>query len=223
MSVVDLPPELPPPDLPPEAPAAKVVQMAVGNTGNLGAADTRLRALIMAKGHMVRLVSDTAAVNVMGVDLVVLSATCDSADLAARYRDVTVPVVNLESAIMDDMGMTGATEGTHFQTAETNQINIINAAHPMAAGLPMGPVTVLTGGNQPLTWGVPEAAAENVATLTGMVMRATIFGYPKGAMMLGRVAPARRVGFFAAADAPPTMNDNAVKLFGAALDWALLP
>jgi hypothetical protein len=139
-----------------------------------------------------------------------------------KYRDLAVPVINLEPALMDDMRMTGPESGTAYEQDAGSQINIVDPLHPMAAGT-SGLVTPVTGTGSFLVWGVPADTAQKVATLMGMPTRFTIFGYPAGAMMVGGMAPARRVGFFAGDSSLERLNDNGVKLMNAAVDWALLP
>ena len=73
----------------------------------------------------------------------------------------------------------------------------------------------------PVTWGLPAATAERVAVLQGMVNRVAIFGYRRGTAMVSGQAPARRVGFFAANAAAANLTDNGVRLFAAAIDWAI--
>jgi hypothetical protein len=216
----DLPPEGPAPDLAPEVPAVRTVLLVLG--GNPTTAEGRLRTTLMGRGFMVKVVQDDAAADVTGVHLVIITETCASAILTTKYRDVAVPVINLEPAIMDDMRLTGPTSGTDYEQTEGTQINVVTPLHPMSAGT-SGTVTPVTGDMTFLVWGVPSSAAEKVATLMGNPARFTIFGYVTGAMMVGQVAPARRVGFFAGDSALGSLNDNGVKLMNAAVDWALLP
>jgi hypothetical protein len=217
----DLPPDGPVPDLAPEVPAVRTVLLVLG--GNPTTAEARLRTTLMGRGFMVKVVQDDAAVDVTGVHLVIIAETCTSATLTTKYREVAVPVINLEPAVMDDMGLTGPTSGEHYEQNEGTMITIVSPLHPMAAGT-TGTVTPVTGGSGAfLVWGVPADSAEKVATLFGMPNRFTIFGYPTGAMMVGQVAPARRVGFFAGNTSLERLNDNGIKLMNAAIDWALLP
>lgn len=218
----DLAPESPV-DLAPEAPAMRTVMLVVGGA-NPSTAEARLRTTLMGRGFMVRVAQDEAAADVTGVHLVILTETCASATVGIKYRDVTIPVINLEPALMDDMRMTGPESGTAYEQNAGSQINIVDPAHPMAAGL-SGLVTAVTGNSADsfMVWGVPAEAAQKVATLMGMPTRFTIFGYPTGAMMVGQAATARRVGFFAGNAALERLNDNGVKLINAAVDWALAP
>jgi hypothetical protein len=51
--------------------------------------------------------------------------------------------------------------------------------------------------------------------------QATIFGYDAGAMMSGRQAPARRVGFPASGNNGTGPTTQALDLFEAAVGWAV--
>ena len=60
----------------------------------------------MGRGLTPRLVDDGAAADVDGVALVVIAASSDSNAVATKYRDVPVPVMVIEPAAFDNMGMT---------------------------------------------------------------------------------------------------------------------
>ena len=75
-------------------------------------------------------------------------------------------------------------------------------------------------------WGIPSPAAIKVATVKGNPQRAVTFAYPAGAMMVGRVAKAKRMQIFVAVHAPPAnpqpfLNANGLALVGGAIDWCL--
>lgn len=83
-----------------------------------------------------------SATDAEGRCLVVVSASANGSDVAGKFRDVTVPFVTWEYAIYDDMLMTGAAQDTDFGAADPEEdIDIVDDAHPMAAGL-SGTVTV---------------------------------------------------------------------------------
>jgi hypothetical protein len=219
MPAIDTPmPDMPGPDLPPEAPPARNALFVVGNT-TLNAGDTQLRAALMAKGLTVRLLDDAAAPDTANTQLVVLSASCMAAMLANKYRMVALPVLNLESAVYDDMGMTGTT-ANDFDEAMGTQVVIVLPAHPLAAGLAMGNVTVVTASSG-ISWGVPGAAAEKVATIPGQATHFAVFAYPKDAAMVGLQAPGKRVGLFPSDTASQRLSPDGLKLLNAAIDWLL--
>jgi hypothetical protein len=200
-----------------DAPPPKMAVLVVANDMMPTAADMQLRTSLMGRGLTPWLVDDGAAADINAA-LVVIAASSDSNAVAAKYRDVAVPVIAIEPAVFDNMGMTG---GDDFGEDNGTQITIAMAGHPMAAGL-TGNVAVLTM-TATLSWGAPSAAAQRVASFSGMAGRATIFGYNKGAAMAMGMAPARRVGFFAGEPAASRLTDNGKKLLDAAIDWALVP
>lgn len=157
-----------------------------------------------------------------GKDLVVISATVKANVLGGRYRAVKVPVVNFENDVLDDMDMSGKRRGVDFGDVEDHQhVKLINAPHPLAAGLPSGYVELFKRGAA-LGWGVPGPGATTIATPPGAPDKATIFAYEKGATMDHEVlAPARRVYLPIDYDAWTDLTDNGVKLVDSALDWVL--
>jgi hypothetical protein len=91
----------------------------------------------------------------------------------------------------------------------------------MAAGLPAGVVDVYEK-QAPMSWGKPGLGATLIATLHGQPEKAAIFGYEKGATMdYESLAPARRVMFFLDNETFPNLSAAGLKLFDAAVDWAM--
>jgi hypothetical protein len=211
--------------MPPEAPMARRALMVVGDPAALTLGDVLLQATIEVRGYQVMLVDDAAQPNTSAVQLIVISSTSVSNVVAATYRNTPVPVVNMEASILDDMKMTGPTKTVDYDEGDETRIVILasQSGHALAAGL-SGTVTVVR--NQPvgccgIDWGVPAASAVRIATFPGISGHSTIFAYEQGAVMVdGVVAPARRVGFFAAETACQYLNDDGQRLLQAALKWA---
>jgi hypothetical protein len=153
-----------------------------------------------------------------GVGVVVISASAADATVAGKYRDSATPVVVLESFVYDDMGMTDDTANTDFGAANGTQVAIGAGDSPLSAGL-NGTVAIVTA-NAAIHWGVPGSGGKLVAALSNNEDRAAVFTYEKGAAMIGLMAPARRVGFFASQTVSDRLNANGLKLFGAAIEWA---
>jgi hypothetical protein len=162
----------------------------------------------------------TAGAN--GKALVIISAGVASAMVGNKYRDVAVPVICLETNVLSNMRMTGGADADHGTTS-TTQISIVDPVHPLAAGL-SGMVTVFSAA-APVEWGVPGAGAARVATVVGDATHAVIYGYDKGAMLLGNVpAPARRIGIFLDdSGGTGALTADGFKLLDAAVGWALSP
>jgi hypothetical protein len=114
--------------------------------------------------------------------------------------------------------MTGTVAGTDFGTlASQTTLNVVEPAHPLAAGL-SGLVTV-TRAARTISFGVPNANAVAVARPNGSATRAVIFGYERGAVMPGRTAPGRRVGFFFENTTANALTGAGWSLFDAAVRW----
>jgi hypothetical protein len=212
----------PPPDTAPPAP--KNALLVVGTLKPLLGDDLKLRMRLEGKGLVVKLAGDsepgTAA---MGFDLVVVSGSSVANMVAGKYQGVAIPVVCLEPAITGPMKLT-ANGPNGSGTTATTQIVITNPMHPIAAGL-SGTVTVMTMTSMmsQLSWATPAATATQIATLVNAPTRATVYAYEKGTMMVGAVAPARRVGLFVHVEVPSRLTEDGWKIFDAAVDWALAP
>jgi hypothetical protein len=184
--------------------------------------DGLIKSRLESRGYFVELVSsDVDDVSMAtGKDIVVLSSTFGSGTVIDTYKNVTVPVLDWEQAIQDDMAMTtvgGSTDrGT---TTGLSTIEIVDPAHPMAAGFPAGPMTPVTAPSE-FAWGQPNANAQVVARLVGTA-NACIYGYDKGALLTdGTPAAERRVLFLMTDNVAANFNADGFKLFDAAIDWA---
>lgn len=193
----------------------------VSQTNPATAADQTLVNRLTTAGYAVTVRSESQAnaQEALGKDLVIISDSVNSTNVNTKFRDVMLPVINWEPSLFDDMMMTGTTSGAHYgDLANQTQLNIVDAGHPLAAGLATGLVAA-TSSPQLYFWGVPSANANVVATLNGYPSRAALFGYEAGATMVGMKAPARRVGFFNGSSSAFTTNGWA--LYDAAVQWAL--
>jgi RHS repeat-associated protein len=191
----------------------------VGST-TLNAGDAALKSRLESMGLTVTVKDAPNAVtaDALGKVLVLISGTVVSGDVNVKFRDVAVPVIVLEPLLFDDMKMTGTAIGTDYDVINSQtQVSIFTPSHPLAAGL-TGTVTVNTS---PIifSWGNPSTGAVKAATLVGNPVRATSFGYPGGATMVGMNAPARRVGLFILNDNATTLTADGWKLFDAAVSW----
>jgi glucose/arabinose dehydrogenase len=191
----------------------------VGNT-TLNSGDAAVKTQLESLGFAVTIksasASTTADANNKG--LIVLSSTGNSSDVNTKFRTTLVPVLAWESAVFDDLGMIGTASSQRGTTGSQTQVKIINAGHPMAAGL-SGNVTV-TNSASTFSWGRPNTNAARIATLTGDTSKFVIFGYEKGAVMPGLTAPARRVGLFMENTTAANWNNQGRTLFNAAVKWA---
>ncbi len=189
----------------------------VGKTRPLPTNDQRLADRLTTLGFnvVVRNQTEARATDANGKDLVVISDSVSSSSIGTEFRDVAVPVMVWEAWLFDDMKMTKAVGGNYGSTPSQTALDIVNDRHPLAAGL-SGRVSTNRSGT-PFFWGIPGSGAANVATLAGS-NRSVIFGYDAGSPMVGKTAPARRVGFYGGAASSFTPEGWA--LFEAAGRWA---
>jgi hypothetical protein len=155
-----------------------------------------------------------------GTDFGFISRTTRAADFNAAFRDLPVPLMVPEYALYSFLGMTGPTVDTDWgaMTLNTTDLAITDPSHPLAAGF-SGAVTVMTPGTGLYGFGVPGPGAAKVATPVGQDGRYAVFGYEKGADMVGLAAPARRVGWFVDKDAATRLTVSGWTLFDAAVRW----
>ncbi|HEV2761514.1 MAG TPA: hypothetical protein VGV38_00870, partial [Pyrinomonadaceae bacterium] len=154
-----------------------------------------------------------------GKAVVFVSETCFDGDVNTKFKDVTVPVIVSESALFHDMLMTGPTATVDWANT-MNQTNLVIAdeSHPLAGGL-KGEAVVASSPVH-FGWGKPGAGAERVARLRNQPTQFGVFGYERGAEMVGMNAPARRVGFFLNSATPTVLTNDGWTLFDAAVNWA---
>lgn len=189
----------------------------------LGAGDEALRSRLEKIFGLVvdvRLSSDAIDKQATVKRLIVISQSATSSEVGSRLTAVAIPVLALQPALFDDLKMTGATANTDFGEAlNQTDVDIIKADHPLAAGLPVAKMTVVTAPAK-LAWGKPGTNAVKIARVPGKTDQWTIFGYESGAAMVGANAPARRVGWFAQLATFSALNATGLRLFDAAVLWA---
>lgn len=156
-------------------------------------------------------------------DLVIISETVDAIDVGAKYRYIGVPLLTFENDLLGELGMTGLKNGRDYGTDDEQRfLWLVNAPHPLAAGLAAGLQNVLTDEHCKMNWGKPGLGAITIATLRGEPEKAAIFAYEKGATMNGEfLAPARRLSFFLWQDTFEQMRPEGLALFRAAVLWAV--
>ncbi len=188
------------------------------------ASDTKVRTHLETMGYAVTFADQGAPpANAEKYDLVILSSVVQSRELAdTAYKDVRVPLLTWENDLFDSLRLTGRKKGEVYGEVEKEHyIRIVNAPHPLAAGLPAGKTYVYPRDTS-MGWGTPARSAIVIATLPGDLDKAVIFGYEKGATMdYDFVAPARRVAFFLDNLTFEQLTPIGLRLFDAAVVWAL--
>lgn len=203
--------------------AGKTVVMVVQLNGPNLAVDQKIAAHLRARGYSVRLIDQAEPPEAAGdADLVVISSTVSSKQVASDWRYLAKPLLTWENDLLDDFAMTGKRHDVDFGEAEKERyLWLVNAPHPIAAGLPAG-VTNVYGKQAAMSWGKPGLGAAIIATLYGQPEKAAIFAYEKGATMdYESLAPARRVMFFLNNDTFGNLLPAGTSLFDAAADWAV--
>ena len=185
--------------------------MVVGAIPLVGT-DVQIRDALKARNLDVEEVLEVSATpgHAEGKKVVVLSFSMLSTSLQADLSDVPVPLIVMEHNLLPRLGMTSA-EGHGYQPGLTS-LTITSDDPLLTASLPKGDVAVHLA-EQQMFWGHPGPGAIKVAAATGHPGKPVLFAYPAGAMMVGKVAPARRLHFFFAVHAPPPvstlyLNDN---------------
>ncbi|MDT8840784.1 hypothetical protein ParKJ_25495 [Paraburkholderia fungorum] len=203
--------------------AGKKVVMLVQLNGPSLAVDQKVAAHLTARGYSVRMLDQAQPPEAVGdANLVVISSTVSSKQVAGGWRYLAKPLLTWENDLLDDFAMTGKRHDVDFGEAEKERyLWLVNAPHPIAAGLPAG-VTNVYVKQAAMSWGKPGLGATTIATLYGQPEKAAIFAYEKGATMdYESLAPARRVMFFLNNDTFGNLSPAGNSLFDAAVDWAL--
>jgi len=185
--------------------------------------DDRIKSHLESMGYEVALIDQAEpASSAATSDLVIISSTVSAQAIGGKHADIGVPLLTWENDLLDDLRFTGRHKGVDFGEVDgEHYIWIVNAPHPLAAGLPPG-INSVYRKDQPMGWGRPGLGASIIATMPGQPDRAILFGYEKGATMdYDFIAPARRVMLFLDNRTFPHLKENGTKLFEAAIRWAM--
>jgi hypothetical protein len=195
--------------------------------------DNKVIAFLESLGFVVTSADEKSPVETtQGTDLILISESVDAVEIGAKYRDVPIPLITFENDLLPFLEMTGhkidvdtGTLGQHDPNGPQERfVEIVDAPHPLAAGLTAGQQNVLDDDAFKMNWGKPWPGGIVIATLRGEPEKAAIFAYEKGASMhYGFLAPARRLSFFLFSNTFEHLRPEGVALFRAALLWAVSP
>ena len=188
--------------------------------------DLQAVAFLKSLGFKVRQADEHApAEAASGQHLIIISESVDAIEVGGKYRTVAIPLITFENDLLGDLEMTGQKSGLDYGTDDNQRfIWVVNAPHPLAAGLAPGLQNVLSDEHYKMNWGRPCLGAVTIATLRGEPGKAAIFAYERGATMNGEfLAPARRLSFFLWQDTFEGLRPEGVALFRAAVLWAVTP
>jgi hypothetical protein len=184
-------------------------------------------------GFTVREADQTEPQSVVeGMDLIIISATNSKYKTTNKYRDAKIPLICLEGLMADTLKMAGRRRyldyGEHGEAKESEDppeayLDIVNSAHPMAAGLKNGYVKFIKEADV-LKWATPPPSATIIATLPNSFHERAIFGFEKGAAMADEFpAPARRTMFPIDNPAFDDLTEAGHTLFDATVLWTISP
>lgn len=196
------------------------VLFVVAEATNPNLSEVNIAAALTSLGFTVEYITDSLSTtaDATGKSLILIASSVTSSQVNTKFRDVPVPIVNWESALLDDLAMTGSSGADFGTVGGQTDIEITDAAHPLAAGN-TGQQTVFSAPGT-MSWGNPNANAFRVASIVGSPAQAAIFAYEAGATMPSLVAPARRVGFFFGDTSGEFTSGIGWQLFRRAVLWA---
>jgi hypothetical protein len=180
---------------------------------------------LASRGYDVQMVSSETdlATGAAGKNIIIVSSSLGSGTVVGDYKSTAVPLLAWEGNIQDDERMTPADGLSQGVTSGKQTITIVDASHPMAAGFPAGDLVILNAKNNflnDMTWGIPDANAQIVATIQGEPTHACVYGYEKGAVLTDGSTAAERRAILPMSDVTFTyLNSAGVKIFDAAVDW----
>jgi len=205
--------------------------LVVSNPAAPTASETALRNRLQSTlGFEASFVADASAVPTYAnfASLILVSSTVGSGNIT-KYRDVTAPIIDWEWAAYDGLALATG-DGASIDNTQT-QIQIVNASHPLAAGIPAGAVTLFPApatqmASVETNLLAPSAIVVALAADPLFNTRAVLFGFEKNAVLNPDpisgspvTAPARRTGIFLGGDTFTALNADGLKLFDAAVNW----
>ncbi len=196
--------------------------LLVVGSPRLSPSDQAIKTRLEKLGYSVVLQDASAAPPRPSADaaVVLLSASAPAEKVRGAFADATVPVLTWNPELFPHLGMTGRERGVDFGTARgEGTLAISNVAHSLAGGY-QGRVAAAQPGSI-FGWGLPGPGALWIATLAGNANGAAVLAYEQGVPMVGRKAPARRVGFFSSGETPAALTRAGWALFERALGWVV--
>jgi hypothetical protein len=164
-----------------------------------------------------------------GMNLVYVSSTVSSADVAGKFKNVPVPVIIIEPYAQDDMGMTLDFDSLrHFQPIQREMI-IRAEGHFLAAGL-TGVVDAFDNLEIQSGQGIPGPDGVMIAEYVPLpsdsaispIIYGAIYAYEKGAILADTTEAAERRYFAGWNDeGVANLNEDGWKLWQASIDWCL--
>ena len=152
-----------------------------------------------------------------GIDLVFIAESTSSGNILGAYTDSTVPVVNAETYVYDDMGF--ATDGT-FNSDPGDTFIILNKNHPITKGFP-DKVKVHNPEAQIMCCNDMQGDIDILAVRADMEDFVTISVYEKGAKTTKGKTKTRHVNIWAHTTGLGMITDDGWELIERSVLYAL--
>ncbi len=189
----------------------------------VGTVDDRLVVgVLVDAGFVVSVVDDdvVSAGSAGGFDVVLISGSAAPGKVGSAFTGVSVPVVNYERLLHDDLGLTAGGSSNRGEQGTFKAIDVVGSSHPIVGGAFSGSTEVFRKFSK-VTWGVPSGDAVVVASQLNRADRAVLFTYESGDVLAsGGVAAGRRAGVFLAPASDGLLNAVGEQLLVNTLLWA---
>ena len=197
------------------------ILFVVGST-ELNGGDEAIRNFLIKNDYhvFVQDVYDSVVFQIDEKAAILVSSTCGSTKkIRDEILNVDVPLLSWQNSLFDDFGWTGRKSNTDFGRSQGSTIDIVDAAHPIAAGL-SGAVGVTTVDDE-ITWAVPNENARVIACVENDPTKPVIFCYETRSKMLkDMTANARRVSLYYSDESPALLTKEGWKILAGAVNWA---
>jgi len=184
---------------------------------------------LLSRGYDVDLMEDDVALRPSGVDLakefdlIVLSSTAAPGNIMGEFRDLPVPILFWDSALLSVASEPLTAMGSVMLLQSS--INVLAVDHPVTSGLTPG---VLAVASAPTVFnygtGAVGTGVQVLAQAAGDPQRFAVLAIEEGGALLNeRTAPARRVFLPFESSASVGLTAEGIQLLDQAVDWAIRP
>ncbi len=151
----------------------------VADPAALNAADQAAFDRLTVLGFSVTVIDDNLSdpADATGQELIVISSTVTSGNIGTKHTATAVPILDWEPALFDELGIQA--NNANGVTIAGTQIQIVDASHPLAGGLPAGVIDFFNALGGLASPDTPVAGINIVAREVGGT-RPVIVGVEKG-------------------------------------------